>query len=88
MHIFYTQKISRVYFTFTNRNIWLLYSIFLLGEVSALSFRTSDSPAPRIQQQIDIDDMHFGFMKGKGITDDIFIVKQMQEKFRAKGKKL
>jgi len=37
----------------------------------------------RIQQQIDIDDMQFRFMKGKGITDAIF----MQEKFRTKGKK-
>jgi len=35
-----------------------------------------------------IDDMQFGFMKGKGTTDTIFIVRQMQEKFRAKGKKL
>jgi len=26
----------------------------------------------RIRQQIDIDDMHFGFMKGKGTTDAIF----------------
>jgi len=42
----------------------------------------------RIWQQIDIDDMHFGFMKGEGTTDTIFIVRQMQEKFRAKGKKL
>jgi len=25
----------------------------------------------RIQQQIDIDDMQFGFMKGKGTTDAI-----------------
>jgi len=41
----------------------------------------------RIQQHIDIDDMQFGFTKGKGTTDDIFIVRQMQE-FRAKGKKL
>jgi len=41
-----------------------------------------------IRQQIDIDDMPFGFMKGKGTTDAIFIVRQMQEKFRAKGKKL
>jgi len=32
--------------------------------------------------------MQFGFMKGKGTTDAIFIVRQMQEKFRAKGKKL
>jgi len=42
----------------------------------------------RIWQQIDIDDMQFGFMKGKGTTDAIFIVRHMQEKFRAKGKKL
>jgi len=42
----------------------------------------------RIWQQIDIDDMQFGFMKGKGTTDTICIVRQMQEKFRAKGKKL
>jgi len=27
-------------------------------------------------------------MKGKGTTDAIFIVRQMQEKFRAKGMKL
>ena len=31
--------------------------------------------------------MQFVFMKGKGTTDAIFIVRQMQEKFRAKGKK-
>jgi len=42
----------------------------------------------RIRQQIDIDDMQFGFMKVKGTTDAIFIVRQMQEEFRAKGKKL
>jgi len=41
----------------------------------------------RIRQQIDID-MQFGFMKGKGTIDAIFVVRQMQEKFRAKGKKL
>jgi len=32
--------------------------------------------------------MQFGFMKGKGTTDAIFIVRQMQSKFRGKGKKL
>ena len=30
----------------------------------------------------------FGFMKCKGTTDTIFIVRQMQKKFTAKGKKL
>ena len=42
----------------------------------------------RIQQQIEIDDMQFGFMKGKGTTDAIFMARQMQENFRVKGKKL
>ena len=41
-----------------------------------------------IRQQIEIDDMQFGFMKGKGTTDAIFMVRQMQENFRVKGKKL
>jgi len=42
----------------------------------------------KIRQQIDIDDMQFGFIRGKGTIDTIFIVRQMQEKFKAKGKKL
>ena len=33
-----------------------------------------------------MDDMQFGFMKGKGTTNTIFIEGQMQ--FRAEGKKL
>jgi len=42
----------------------------------------------RIPQQIEVDDMQFRFMKGKGTTDAIFTVRQMQENFRVKGKKL
>ena len=42
----------------------------------------------RIRQQIEVDDMHFGCMKGKGTTDAIFTVRQMQENFRVKGKQL
>jgi len=42
----------------------------------------------RILQQIEIDDMQFGLMKGKGTTDAIFVARQMQENFRVKGKKL
>ena len=42
----------------------------------------------RIRQQTEIDDMQFGFMKGKGTTDAIFMARQMQENFRVKGKKL
>ena len=40
----------------------------------------------RIRQQIVIDDMQFGFTKGKGTTDAIFMARQMQENFRVKGK--
>ena len=42
----------------------------------------------RIQQQIEVDDMQFGFMEGKGTTDVIFTVRQLQKNFRVKGKKL
>ena len=37
-----------------------------------------------IRQQIVIDDMQFGFMKGKGTTDAIFMARQMQENFEVK----
>jgi len=40
----------------------------------------------KIQQQIYTDDMQFGFMRGKGTTYIIFSVREMQEKFRDKGK--
>jgi len=42
----------------------------------------------RIWQQIEVDYIPFGFMKGKGTTDAIFTVRQMQENFIVKGKKL
>ena len=35
-----------------------------------------------------IDNMQFGFMSGKGTTDAIFIMRQVQEKHQAKKKKL
>jgi len=35
-----------------------------------------------------IDDMQFGFVKGKGTTDAIFMARQMQENFRVKDKKV
>ena len=34
-------------------------------------------------QQIVIDDMQFGFMKGKGTADAIFMARQMQENFKS-----
>ena len=42
----------------------------------------------RIRCQMSIDNMQFGFMPGKGTTDAIFIMRQVQEKHQAKKKKL
>ena len=42
----------------------------------------------RIRQQIEINDTQFRFMKLWKTTEVIFIVKQMQKNFRAKGKKV
>ena len=44
--------------------------------------------AKRIREQVKIDDMQFGFTQGKSTTDAIFIVRQLQEKFRAKDRTL
>ena len=38
----------------------------------------------RIICQVSIDNMLFGFMPGKGTTDVIFIMQQVQEKHQAK----
>jgi len=40
------------------------------------------------EQQIDVDDMQFGFMKGEGTIGAMFVVRQMQDKFRVKSKNL
>ena len=42
----------------------------------------------RVRRIVKIDDMQFGFMPGRGTTDAIFIVRQLQEKFLAKNKDL
>jgi len=41
----------------------------------------------RIRQHIEVGDMQIGFLKGKGTTDSIFTVRQMQENFSVKAKK-
>ena len=40
------------------------------------------------EDQMSVDNMQFGFMPGKGTTDAIFIMRQVQEKHQAKNKKL
>ena len=42
----------------------------------------------RIRKIVKIDEMQFGFCPGKGTTHAIFIVRQVQEKFLGKQKKL
>jgi hypothetical protein len=42
----------------------------------------------RVRKIVKIDDMQFGFMAGKGTTDAIFIVRQLQEKYLSKRRDL
>ena len=46
----------------------------------------------RVEKQVNskgtLDSMQFGFTSGKGTTDAIFIVRQMQEKYLAKKKEV
>ena len=42
----------------------------------------------RIQKLVNIDSMQFGFMPGRGMTDALFVIQRIQEKYRNKKKKL
>ncbi len=41
-----------------------------------------------IRERVPIDDMQFGFVQGRGTIDAIFLVRQLQEKYLGKNKKL
>ena len=41
-----------------------------------------------IRQLVSIDDSQFGFIPGRGTTDAIFVVRQLQEKYLAASKRL
>ena len=41
-----------------------------------------------IRQLMSVDDSHFGFVPGRGTTDAIFVVRQLQEKYLAANKRL
>ena len=40
----------------------------------------------RIRALMEVDDMKFGFMPGRGMTNASFIVRRMQEKYKEKDK--
>lgn len=42
----------------------------------------------RIREQVDIDKMQFGFRPGRGTTDAIFIVRQVQREILSEGQKV
>ena len=42
----------------------------------------------RVRDKVQIDSMQFGFRLGRGTTDAIFIVRQMQERFLDKKKEV
>ena len=42
----------------------------------------------RIRKIVKVDEMQFGFMPGKGTIDAVFILRRLQEEYRAKEKKL
>ena len=41
-----------------------------------------------IRRLVSIDDSQFGFIPGRGTTDTIFVVRQLQEKYLAASKRL
>ena len=41
-----------------------------------------------IRQLLSVDDSQFGFVAGRGTTDAIFVVRQLQEKYLAANKRL
>ena len=41
-----------------------------------------------IRQVVSIDDSQFGFVPGRGTTDAIFVVRQLQEKYLSANKRL
>ena len=57
----------------------------LLDQVTKIIGRVLDSV---IRSQVDIGSMQFGFMIGRGSTDSIFILRQLQEKHLGKQKPL
>ena len=58
--------------------------IKLLDQVMKLFERVIER---KMRNLVSLDDMQFGFRPGRGTTDAIFIVRQIQEKFLAQKKR-
>ena len=65
--------------------MWIIQGIKLLEHAMKVIERVL---ARRITEQVKLDEMQFGFRPGKGTTDAIFIIRQMQEKYREKKRNL
>ena len=59
--------------------------IKLLDQVMKVMERVIEK---RIRSRVQLDEMQFGFRPGRGTTDAIFIVRQLQEKYLGKKKEL
>ena len=59
--------------------------IKLLDQVMKIFERVLEK---KIRARVTLNEMQFGFMPGRGTTDAIFIVRQMQKKYLAKKKEL
>ena len=60
-------------------------SLKLTEQVMTVLERIVDS---LIRQLVSIDDSQFGFVPGRGVTDSMFVVRQLQEKYLAAKKRL
>ena len=65
--------------------MWKLRGIKLLEHVFKIMERILDQ---RLRDIIPIDEMQFGFSPGKGTTDAVSVVKQVQEKLMEKQRNL
>ena len=70
--------------------MWILQSDKITGKVTGPCNESDRTCVQKKDQRekVKIDAMQFGFMPGKGSPDAIFTVRQMQEKYGCKGKKL
>ena len=63
----------------------LQYTLELIDQVMKVLERVVES---LIRQRVEIDEMQCGFMSGRGTTDAIFIIRQLQEKHLTANKPL